>query len=122
MSKPVRLFFFVLLLVCCTTQGFAQLQINPPAFTLTGIKTSLQIKGLNEANTEPVNYRVDINGQSVLSGVSLESKLQEINVVFTSYGNAKINLTVGNQTAASTLRCIPGWLSIRRCLQLFLHC
>jgi Na+/H+ antiporter NhaC len=90
----------------------AQLQVSTPDFTLTGIKTTLSVSGLNEDNNEPVLYRVEIDGQAVLSGVSKESELKEIKVVFPNSGNPQITLKVGDQTASSSLRCIPGWLSI----------
>ena len=112
MSYPVKLLLTVLLFLGCTAHSSAQLQLTPPVFTLTGIKTKLNVSGLDESNTQPVLYRVDIDGQSVLSGVSLESELKEVKVVFPKSGNPKITLTVGAQTAAASVRCIPGWLSI----------
>ncbi|PKL45346.1 MAG: sodium:proton antiporter [Candidatus Riflebacteria bacterium HGW-Riflebacteria-2] len=112
MSSPSRLCLFVLLFFCCSSQLPAQLQVSTPDFTLTGIKTTLSVSGLNEDNNEPVLYRVEIDGQAVLSGVSKESELKEIKVVFPNSGNPQITLKVGDQTASSSLRCIPGWLSI----------
>jgi Na+/H+ antiporter NhaC len=112
MRRPIRFCLFVLLFFCCSSQLDAQLQISPPDFTLTGIKTTLNVSGLDESNPEPVLYRVEVDGQSILSGVSKESELKEIKVVFPNSGNAKIGLKVGDQTANASLRCIPGWLSI----------
>jgi len=112
MRSPIRLCLFVLLFFCGSSQLFAQLQISPPDFTLTGIKTTLSVSGLDESNPEPVLYRVEVDGQSVLSGVSKESELKEIKVVFPNSGNAQISLKVGTQTANASVRSIPGWLSI----------
>ncbi|MBU1106772.1 MAG: Na+/H+ antiporter NhaC family protein [Candidatus Riflebacteria bacterium] len=112
MRYSARLFFTLLLFVCFSVQANAQLQVSPPTFTLTGVDTKLSVSGLNDENDKPVLYRVDIDGKSVISGVSLESDLKEIKVMFPDSGNPKIDLTVGNQTASTTVRCIPGWLSL----------
>ncbi|PKL42924.1 MAG: hypothetical protein CVV41_12940 [Candidatus Riflebacteria bacterium HGW-Riflebacteria-1] len=112
MRNSVKMLLTVLLFLGCAVCSEAQLQVTPPAFTLTGIKTVLSVSGLNENNTQPVLYRVDIDGQIVLSGVSSENELKEIKVVIPVSGNPKINLTVGTRTASTSVRCIPGWLSI----------
>ncbi|KAF1080125.1 MAG: Na+/H+ antiporter [Candidatus Rifleibacterium amylolyticum] len=114
MSSPSRFRYclFLLLFFCCCSQLSAQLQITPPDFTLSGIKTAISVSGLNEDNPEPVLYRVEIDGQLVSSGVSKESDLKEIKVVFPNSGNPQISVKVGEHTASSSLRCIPGWLSI----------
>lgn len=114
MRTPTRLLkFLVPLLFCCFASPlFAQLQITVPDFTLTGVKTTITVTGLEEENKEPVIYRVDIDGQSVLSGVSRESELKEIQVVFPTSGQLQVKLSVGNKTATSSIRCIPGLLSV----------
>ena len=112
MRYSARLFCTLLLFFCFSAQVHAQLQVNPPLFTLTGVDTKLSVSGLSDENDKPVLYRVDVDGKSVFSGVSLERDLKEIKVMLPNSGNPKIDLTVGDKTTSTTVRCIPGWLSL----------
>jgi Na+/H+ antiporter NhaC len=103
---------FVIVFLLTTISLGAEISVNVPSFTLTGIKTELNIKGLNRENDSPELYKVVVNGETVLSGVALEKKLQNLPVVFTNSGTNKIEVEIGNNKAQTSLRVIKGWLSV----------
>jgi Na+/H+ antiporter NhaC len=105
----VLLFLFHFLLPGATE---AQLSIKPPAFALSGVKAEYSVSGLNLESDRPVQYKAVIDGQTIVSGVSLPADLQTLQLTIPNCGTGDLSITIGNQTTSTRVRCIPGWLSL----------
>ncbi|MDN5279300.1 MAG: hypothetical protein PWR01_3265 [Clostridiales bacterium] len=113
MKFAQKLFLCTLLLFLFSgCASFGEISLTPPTFTLTGVKTEIQISGLNSENKEPVLYKIEINGSVATSGVALEKNLGTVTLKFDNSGQNKIRITIGEESATTSIRTINGWLSI----------
>lgn len=112
MKSFLKFFLIAVFLFYPLQHASAQLSVNAPAFAVTGVETLLSIEGLALDNTQPVHYRVEIDDSPVLSGVSIQSDLQKMKVVFPDSGSKQLSITIGAQNIETEIRVISGWLSI----------
>lgn len=112
MKSAFRIILMAVFLLCPTQLVSAQLSVTTPAFAMTGIETTVIIEGLAHDDHQPVHYRVEIDESPVLSGVSVQSDLHEMKVVFPNPGSKKLSITIGSQNTETKIRVISGWLSI----------
>lgn len=113
MRDSRRIWIFLLFVFLFTNSfAYAQITIKPPTFALTGVKTEFKIEGLDLANQTPVIYKAMVDDKTAISGVALTKDLQTIKFAIPHSGTNKIVISIGNHSAETRLRCIPGWLSV----------
>ncbi len=90
----------------------SELEITSPKLTLTGIKTDFNVSGIDFPADKPLIFKVLINGKVATSGVSLPENLNKIVLHFQESGTNKVDFQIGQQSANTKVRCLPGWTSL----------
>lgn len=112
MQTAQRLIFFVILLLALACPVQAEISISAPSFTLSSVKTDLQIGGLDLENENPVLYKIEIAGVIASSGVALEKNLKTLTMKFKDSGTNQVKISINDVSASAEIRVVSGWLSI----------
>ena len=70
MQLTRKLLAFFMLFLGLSFPAHAQLSLTTPSFALSGVKTEIQVEGLDLEDAQPALYKVEINGAVASSGVA----------------------------------------------------
>lgn len=112
MKITIRIIVWSFVFLFLSLPSSASISLELPSFALSGTGFEIKALGLDKEKAAPVQYKVNINGVTIKSGVSLERDLGTIKLIIPESGQKQLALTIGDHTTSSSIRVIPGWLSI----------